>query len=167
MNLVLQHLSLRDQDAISNLLRGSGQPGRPERHVIAPTTNNLDSDSPALPAERWMAGVFFAEELTSFVWACDGSLDGQLEAELFVDPKWRRQGIGTLLLEAAVDWALLCKARSLRFVCARTDWPMRRLAEKFGARLDLAFGQIIADIPLGGRISQRQSSQTATEILRK
>jgi len=40
------------------------------------------------------------------------------------------------------------------FVCARTDWAMRHFAEKRGARLDLAFGQIVADIPLGRCIDE-------------
>jgi GNAT superfamily N-acetyltransferase len=130
MNLILQHLSVRNQGAISKLLRGSCQRGCREHHVIALSTDNPDNGSSVtLPAVRWMAGVYFAEELTSFVWACDGCVDGQLETTLFVDSKWRRQGIGTLLLKATIDWASIRPASTLRFVCARTDWPMRHLAE--------------------------------------
>jgi GNAT superfamily N-acetyltransferase len=134
INPVLQHLSSRNQDAISGLLRGSDRSA---------------ASDPASPDVRWMAGVYLADELTSLVRLRDGSLEGQVETTLFVDAKWRRQGIGTLLLEAAMDWALQHQASALRLVCARTDWPMRRLAEKFGARLDLVLGQIVADIPIG------------------
>jgi GNAT superfamily N-acetyltransferase len=71
-----------------------------------------------------------------------------VEAKLFVDEKWRRQGIGSMLLKETMDWARRSDADALRLVCERTDWPMRYFAEKFGARLDLVFGQMVADIPL-------------------
>jgi GNAT superfamily N-acetyltransferase len=95
-----------------------------------------------------MAGVYLADELTSLV-RVHGAPEGHVETTLFVDAKWRRQGIGTLLLKAAMEWAEQHQARALRLVCARTDWPMRHLAEKFGASLDLVLGQIVADIRLG------------------
>jgi RimJ/RimL family protein N-acetyltransferase len=133
MNPVLHHLSSRNQAAISDLLRGSDRSA---------------ASDPESPDVRWMAGVYLEDELTSLVRVCDGSLAGQVETTLFVGAKWRRQGIGTLLLKAAMDWALLHQASALRLVCAGRDWPMRRLAEKFGARLDLVLGQIVADIPL-------------------
>jgi GNAT superfamily N-acetyltransferase len=81
--------------------------------------------------------------------------EGQLEATLFVDAKWRRRGLGTLLLKATIDWASLRRASMLRLVCARTDWPIRHFARKFGARLDLVLGQLVADFPLGQRIHEQ------------
>ena len=76
MNPVLQHLSSRNQDAISSLLRGS------DRSAAA---------DPESPDVRWMAGVYLADELTSLVRLRDGSLEGQVETTLFVDAKWRRR----------------------------------------------------------------------------
>ena len=105
-----------------------------------------------------MAGVYLADQLTSFVRVRDGSAEGHVETTLFVDAKWRRQGIGTLLLEAAIDWAARYQAGALRLVCVRTDWPMRQLASKFGARLDLVLGELVADIPPGQRIHQQRAS---------
>jgi GNAT superfamily N-acetyltransferase len=98
--------------------------------------------------ERWLAAGYFAEDLTSFVQTGDFSSDGYVETTLFVDAKWRRRGFGTLLLKATMDWASLRQASGLRLVCARTDWSMRHFVEKFGARLDLMLGQMVADIPL-------------------
>lgn len=118
-------------------------PASPHEHAL-----------PALPAARWMVGAYVGGEVTGFVQACDGPFDRRVETTLFVHIKWRRQGIGTLLLEAAMDWARLRDARALRLVCARTDWATRHFAEKRGARLDLAFGQIVADIPLGRCIDE-------------
>ena len=154
---VVQHLGPCNQAAILNLLRGPGQPGCPEPPLEAVTPQEFDSASfMTSAAAQWMAGVYVAEQLTSVVQACEGPLDGPVETTLFVDVKWRRQGLGTLLLKAAMDWASHRQARALRFSCARTNWPMRHFAEKFGARLDLVLGQIVADIPLGEVTDIRQ-----------
>jgi GNAT superfamily N-acetyltransferase len=149
---MLQHLSIPNQDAILNLRRISGQPGYPRPHVITIDSGSIDNGSCSLPpAARWLAAGYFAEELTSFVQATGFSSDGYVETTLFVDAKWRRRGFGSLLLKTAMDWASLRQASGLRLVCARTDWPMRHFTEKFGARLDLMLGQMVADIPLGQR----------------
>jgi GNAT superfamily N-acetyltransferase len=157
MNPVLQPLSSRHQDAISDLLRRSGQPGCPAPHVATighqSFGNGWDIASPAM---LWMAGVYLAGELAGFVQVHDGPLEGRPEARLFVDAKWRRQGLGTLLLKATMDWASLREANMLRLVCTRTDWPMRHFAGKFGARLDLVLGHLVADFPLGQRIHEQQ-----------
>jgi GNAT superfamily N-acetyltransferase len=100
------------------------------------------------PPMTWAAGLFVANELTGVVRAGSATPDAHVEAALFVDREWRRQGIGSILLKEAMDWARRAEATTLRFVCDRTDWPMRHFAEKFGARLDLVFGQMIADISL-------------------
>jgi GNAT superfamily N-acetyltransferase len=133
---VLRHLDAGNNDAISGLLR--------RRVELWSGATDIPS-----PASRWMAGVYVADELTSLVQAREGVLAGSVEAMLFVDPGWRRQGIGTLLLQATMDWASDRKANSLRLNCERTDWPMRQFAGKFGARLDLVLGELVADIPLG------------------
>ena len=126
-------------------------------HVIALVPANPDDTLlPGLPAARWSVAADVAGELTGIVRACDDSLEGYADTTLFVHLEWRRQGIGTLLLEAAMDWALSRQARALRLVCARANWPMRHFAEKSGARLDLAFGQIVADIPLVRDIGDRR-----------
>jgi GNAT superfamily N-acetyltransferase len=159
INPVLQHLGPHSQDAISNLLRRSGRPGAHEPHLV-------DRESPGNGPElaprnvRWMAGVYLADELTGLVRVRDGPSEGHVEAMLFVDARWRRQGIGTMLLKATLEWATLHQASTLRFVCARTDWPMRQLARKFGARLDLVLGELIADIPLAQGIHQQHAASS-------
>lgn len=154
---IVRHLDLRNCDSILDLLRESGHAGchRPDAIVAASGASGTPSN-PASPAVQWMAGAYLAEHLTGFVQARTSPSDGRSDATLFVGKHWRKRGIGTLLLEAAIDWAACRQARTLRFVCARDDWPMRHFAGKFGARLDLMLGQIVADIPLAERISERQ-----------
>ena len=101
-----------------------------------------------LSPAAWTAGWFIANELRGVVRAGDASRGRSVEAELFVEEGWRRQGIGSMLLKETLDWARRGEAATLRLVCDRADWPMRHFAERFGARLDLVFGQMVADIPL-------------------
>jgi GNAT superfamily N-acetyltransferase len=131
--------------AVLNLLRRCGRSSR------NPTVHQLIVDRmlQSTPAPvTWAAGLFVANELTGVVRAGSATPDAHVEAVLFVDREWRRQGIGSMLLKEAMGWARRAEATTLRFVCDRTDWPMRHFAEKFGARLDLVFGQMIADISL-------------------
>ena len=152
---ILRPLDSRNRDSILDLLRESGQSGCPG--AIAADTERPRVESNSAPRDAsWTAGAYFAEQLAGFIQARGSPPDGRTEATLFVGAKWRRQGIGTLLLQAAVDWASCRRISTLRFVCARNDWPMRHFAEKFGARLDLVLGQIVADIPLAERINERQ-----------
>jgi GNAT superfamily N-acetyltransferase len=131
--------------AVLDLLRRCGRSSRnPAIHQIV-LDRMLQSNT---PSAAWTAGLFVANELAGVVRAGATSPDAHVEAALFVDGEWRRQGIGSMLLKETMDWARRAEATTLRFVCDRTDWPMRHFAEKFGARLDLVFGQMVADINL-------------------
>jgi GNAT superfamily N-acetyltransferase len=142
---IVRPLGPRSEAAVQDLLHRCGRSSR------NPVTRQMILDrisQSTLPAVRWTAGLFVANELTGVARASAASQEGHVEAMLFVDESWRRQGIGSMLLKETVDWARRGEATTLRLVCDRTDWPMRHLAEKFGARLDLVFGQMVADIPL-------------------
>lgn len=95
----------------------------------------------------WMAGWFVGNELRGVIRASQAS-HLHIEANLFVDQAWRRQGIGSMLLKEAMDWARRREASTIRFICDRADWEMRHFAGKFGARLDLVLGQVVVDFPL-------------------
>jgi GNAT superfamily N-acetyltransferase len=154
---ILRPLESRNRDSILDLLRESGQSGCHQPDAIAADTERPSVESNSAPrGASWTVGAYFAEQLAGFIHAHGSPPDGRTEATLFVGAKWRRRGVGTLLLQAAVDWASCRRISTLRFVCARNDWPMRHFAEKFGARLDLVLGQIVADIPLAERINERQ-----------
>jgi GNAT superfamily N-acetyltransferase len=138
---VVRQLGSRSEAEVLDLLRCAGQTGRPSPLFRA-------TDQVTLPPAAWRAGLFVANEPRGVVRAEYATRGAHVEAKLFVDEKWRRQGIGSMLLMETMDWARRGDADTLRFVCERTDWPMRHFAEKFGARLDLVFGQMFADIPL-------------------
>jgi GNAT superfamily N-acetyltransferase len=135
---MLRQFGPRSEADVLDLLGSAGGP----RDQFFQAVGRMLSPPPA-----WTAGFFVANEIRGVVCAARVS-EGRVEANICVDEAWRRQGIGSALLKQAMDWVSSCDAHTLRFVCERTDWPMRHFARKFGARLDLVLGQIVIDIPV-------------------
>ena len=98
----------------------------------------------------WMAGWFVGDELRGVIRASQAS-HLHVEAKLYVEQKWRRQGIGSMLLKEAMEWASGREASAIRFICDRADWDMRHFAGRLGGRLDLILGQVVVDFPLSAR----------------
>jgi GNAT superfamily N-acetyltransferase len=148
-DMVVQQLGPLSEAAVLDLLYSCDQSSCYNQCLAAMSQTIFDRISLSTASlASWSAGCFLANELRGVVCAGDASCEGHVEAMIFVDEGWRRQGIGSVLLEKTIDWARRGEANTLRFVCERTDWPMRHFARKFGARLDLVLGQIVVDIPL-------------------
>jgi GNAT superfamily N-acetyltransferase len=101
-----------------------------------------------LTTATWSAGAFVDERLRGVVEVFDTGLPGTVEAAFLVEHGWRRRGLGTTLLQAAMQWAVDANRVTLRMVFSRRNWPMRKLASNADARLDLAFDDISADIAI-------------------
>lgn len=75
----------------------------------------------------------------------------EAEAAFVVDPALRNQGIGTALLDVTVLAARNRGYRCIKVICLRSNFAMRRLAQKAEARLMLTFdevhGEIVAPTP--------------------
>jgi GNAT superfamily N-acetyltransferase len=100
----------------------------------------------AVAGAAYIAGAFDAGLLIGVVEVfatCDG---GVAEVAFAIDANWRRQGLGSALLEAAMRWAGQTGVATLRMFISRSNWPMRQLAHKAGARLDFDLDEISADI---------------------
>jgi GNAT superfamily N-acetyltransferase len=148
-DMVVQQFGPLSEAAVLDLLYRCGHASPSNQCFPAMSKSIFDGISLSMPSlASWTAGCFHASELRGVVCAGDASCEGNIEAMILVDERWRRQGIGSVLLEETIDWARRGEANTLRFVCERTDWPMRHFARKFGARLDLVLGQIVVDIPL-------------------
>ena len=74
---------------------------------------------------------------------------GRAEASFVVDQNWRNRGIGTELLMGILRKAEETNCRSVRMTFLRSNLPMRKLALKANARLDLVLGDMQADIDIG------------------
>jgi GNAT superfamily N-acetyltransferase len=108
----------------------------------------------ALREAAWVAGLSVDGELCGLVELYETCEPGAVEAAFAVTKCWRRQGVGTALLFAAIEWARRSHHASLRMIFARGNWPMRRLAGKAEASLDLALDKLIASIAIGRRVDQ-------------
>ena len=73
-----------------------------------------------------------------------------IEAAFAVASAWRRQGVNTALLFAAIGWARMSHRTRLRMMFSRNDWAMRRLATKAKPQLDLYINELIASVTIGG-----------------
>ena len=108
----------------------------------------LQHSRQALMTTAWLAGIVIHQRLHGVVEVYDMSAGGVVEAAFLVDRAWRRLGLGTALLRAAMQWAAERDRVLLRMVFSRSNWPMRGLASRAGAQLDLAFDEVVADLPI-------------------
>jgi GNAT superfamily N-acetyltransferase len=97
----------------------------------------------------WIAGAFVDEGLRGAVEVYDIGDSRAVEAAFVVEQEWRRRGLGSALLKAAIQWAAKTDRIMLRMVFSRCNWPMRKLASNAQARLDLGFDEITADVAIG------------------
>ncbi len=143
----IRQLDAGDEEQLQQLLLALDEEGEAAQRS---TARHASAGSDASLSADWVAGAFADERLCGVV-AVDQS-GGTPGVALAVNPQWRRQGLGSALLRAAIDWALRSGARKLRIVFARSDFAMRKLAVNFGAQLDLMLGDIVAEIELAPRL---------------
>jgi GNAT superfamily N-acetyltransferase len=106
----------------------------------------------AAAGAAYMAGALDAGRLIGVV-EVFAVRDGVAEVAFAIDADWRRQGLGSALLEAATRWAEQAGLATLRMVISRNNWPMRQLAHKAGARRDFDLDEIVADIAVAAAAS--------------
>jgi GNAT superfamily N-acetyltransferase len=128
------------------------RPCRVSRFAYAASDHFLIQHSRrALSSAAWIAGAFVDETLRGVVEAYDVGAAGAVEAAFLVERDWRRRGLGSALLQAAMRWARENERPTLRMMFARGNWPMRKLATNAQARLDLSLDEICADVAVGSR----------------
>ena len=113
----------------------------------APDSNGIDHSSRALPDRSQLLGAFVEGQIQGLLEFCGTGVLGHSEVALVVAPYWRRKGLGWALLRGAMRLGLQTHARSIRMIF-RTNWPMRKIARKANAQLDLVLDQIHAVVAL-------------------
>lgn len=93
-----------------------------------------------------LIGVYAGGSLRGLLELYPCAPGSKVEAAVVVERDWRRRGLGWLLLRAAIRSARGSEARVLRLIFPRDNWPMRKLADKANARLDLVLDEICAEI---------------------
>jgi GNAT superfamily N-acetyltransferase len=91
------------------------------------------------------SGAFADGDLRGVIelYAC---ADRVVEVALVVEHGWRGRGLAWALLQQAMRSG--CAGGSFNLVFARDNWPMRALAMKANARINLVFGEMCAEIDL-------------------
>lgn len=131
---------------LSGLLCGLDKSSRINRFGHALSDARLQGYAKeAMAGAAYMAGAFDAGRLIGVV-EVFATRDGVAEVAFAVDADWRRQGLGSALLEAATRWAEQASVATLRMFISRNNWPMRQLAHKARARLDFDLDEILADV---------------------
>jgi GNAT superfamily N-acetyltransferase len=127
------------------------QPCRVSRFAYAASDQFLIQHSRhALTSAAWIAGAFVDETLRGVVEAYDAAA-GAVETAFLVERDWRRRGLGSALMQAAIQWALENDRHTLRLMFSRGNWPMRKLATNAQARIDLSLDEICADVAVGAQ----------------
>ena len=130
------------------------QPSRCNTFEWAATgSNGIDHSSRALPDRSRLLGAFVDGQLQGLLEFCRAGVPGHSEVALVVAPHWRRKGLGWALLRDAMRLGLQTHARSIRMIFPRTNWPMRKIARKANAQLDLVLDQIHAVVARTSTIS--------------
>jgi len=145
----IARLGVEHEPQLSQLLMSLDLPSRVNRfgHPASDACVRAYAKS-AVATATFLAGTFVADTLVGVVEVFAAGRDGVAELAFAVHSDWRRRGLCSALMEVARQWAAQSGVRTLRMVIARNNWPMRQLAAKAGARLDLELDEIYADIAL-------------------
>lgn len=160
-------LGPQHEDEFAHLLLNLDRESRISRfNCVAGDALLLKHSQQALMTTAWLAGIVVHQRLRGVVELYDMCRPGVVEAAFLVDQAWRRLGLCTVLLKAAQQWGAERDRVLLRMVFSRSNWPMRGLASKAGARLDLALDEVVADLPIvpAGAVRQTFSREPAGEI---
>jgi GNAT superfamily N-acetyltransferase len=144
-------LGAEDESAFRALLLGLDDASRLSRFCGVISDDGIAWHTrQALRGTAWLAGLFVDGELCGVVELYKTRYPDDLEAAFAVADRWRRLGLGTALLFAALEWARHTRRATLRMIFSRTNWPMRRLASKAEPTFDLALDEFIASVAIGG-----------------
>lgn len=142
----IRPLGHRDRKAIEKFFLRLDRETRLRRFNYAASDDNLRAHTfKALNGGLVVLGAFIDGRLLGVVELYSCAPAAFVEAAIVVEPTWRRKGVGTALLGAATAHALRVDMPVLRLVFARDNWPMRYLATKMNARLDLMFDELCAE----------------------
>ena len=135
---LITQLGARHEASFRDLLLKLDKPSRSIRFNGTVSDDCLVRHSRcAFSDAAWIAGALVDEGLRGAVEVCDIGGSRAVEAAFVVEQEWRRRGLGSALLKAAIQWAAKTDRVMLRMVFSRCNWPMRKLASNAQARLDL------------------------------
>jgi GNAT superfamily N-acetyltransferase len=146
----IRRLAERDYSAVRDLLFELDIDSRWHRFGAPVSDPVLEQHAGNLLQDAALAlGAYANRKLCGLLELYPRNHSGTLELWLVVARNWRRQGMASRLVGASLHEALPVDARYYEFTYAGDNWPMRRIAQKLGARIDLTFGAHHACVEVG------------------
>ena len=144
----VRQLSAGDVPAICRLFQGLDMASRYPRFAGACSDEAMTRHSYfGLAKALFVLGVYVRDDLRGVLEAHECAVRGGVaEVAVVVEREWRRQGLGTTMVSAAMTWGRRHDIDVLRFVFSRDNWPMRRLMASAGARINISLDEINAEI---------------------
>ena len=143
-----------------DLLVGLDRPSRCSRFGFSANDAMLAKHAgTAVERASKVIGIYTDKRLRGVLEVYPCPNEGPTEIAVVVDQHWRRKGLGTALIHSAQQWASSQQLKLLRLIFSRANWPMRHLAHKLNARLDVLLDELCADIVVG---SPRERWNTIT-----
>jgi GNAT superfamily N-acetyltransferase len=146
----LRPLSTPDAPAIHRLLRGLDMPSRCARFAGACSDEAMARHACfVLLQSSFAVGAMVGGDLRGVleIHECP-TRPGLADVSLVVERDWRRQGLASSMLSAAIAWAGCNNIDTLQLTFSRGNWAMRRLAASAHARLDITLDEISAEIDI-------------------
>ena len=145
----IRRLSHHDEADLRDLLLGLDAQSRASRFSGTMKEASLIQYSrSAVSSATLIAGAYIDDRLRGVVEIYDSPCGGFSEAAFVVHQDWRRQGIGFALLQVAQQWCKESRRSTMRMVFERYNMPMRKLAHKAAAQIDLLLDEIVADVAI-------------------
>jgi GNAT superfamily N-acetyltransferase len=150
----VHHLTSRDEMAIRSFLLRLDCRSRVARFGHSVSDEALVHHvNYAFGKAFWIAGARIDRQLCGLV-ELYNSGSGWLEAAFVVEQQWRRRGVAWMLLHAAKERAAGTDIGALRMFFPRNNWPMRQLASKANAKLDLVLGELSAEVVVDSTLAR-------------
>ena len=147
---LVRQLSAGDVPAICRLFEGLDMASRYPRFAGARSDEAMIRHSYFMLAKAvFVLGVYVRDDLRGVLEAHECAVRGGVaEVALVVERRWRRRGLGTAMVSAAMTRGRHHDIDVLRFVFSRHNWPMRQLVVSAGARIDISLDEINAEIDI-------------------
>jgi GNAT superfamily N-acetyltransferase len=143
----IRQLGRGDETDLVGLLLSLDRDSRASRFSGAVNDSYLvEHAKRALAAASFLAGAYVDGEPRGIVEVYDEDSRGVCEAAFVVNQDWRRRGIGSSLLQTAVEWSANSRHAALRMIFSRHNWPMRKLASKAGNKLDIVLDEMVVEV---------------------
>ena len=102
-----------------------------------------------LAGALFVLGVYVRDDLRGVLEAYECAVRGGVaEVALVVEWEWRRQGLASAMVSAAMTWGRHHDIDVLRFVFSPDNWQMRRLVVSARARIDISLDEVNAEIDI-------------------